>query len=96
MSLIPVVRCRDMRASVAFYTRMLDFERMDAADDPAEQDFITLGRGGDRLALSHDDGVFGTVVVVTTPDVDAAFRLFRRRGLQTPGNPDAPMPTVGA
>ncbi len=90
MSLIPMMRCRDMRASVAFYTGILDFERTDADGDPAEHDFITLGRGGDRLALSHDDGVFGTVVVVATADVDATFRLFRERGLQTPGNPDAP------
>jgi len=90
MSLIPIMRCRDMRASVAFYTGVLDFERADADDDPAERDFITLGRGGDQLALSRDDGVFGTVVVVATPDVDTAFRLFRQRGLRTPGNPDAP------
>ncbi len=90
MSLIPMMRCRDLRASVAFYTRILDFELTDAVDDPADHDFITLGRGGDRLALSHDDGVFGTVVVVATPDVDAAFQVFQRRGLRTPGNPDAP------
>ena len=90
MALIPVMRCRDMQASVAFYTRVLDFERVDTADDPAELDFITIKRGSDRLALSHDDGAVGTVVVVSTSDVDAAFRLFRRRGLQTPGNPDAP------
>jgi len=90
MSLIPIMRCRDMRVSVAFYTGVLDFERADADDDPAERDFITLGRGGDQLALSRDDGVFGTVVVVATPDVDTAFRLFRQRGLRTPGNPDAP------
>jgi catechol 2,3-dioxygenase-like lactoylglutathione lyase family enzyme len=90
MALIPVMRCRDMRASVAFYTGILDFERTDAAGDPAELDFIALERGGDRLALSHEDGVFGAVVVVTTSDVDAVFRLFRRRGLRTPGNPDAP------
>ena len=91
MSLIPMMRCRDMRASVVFYTTILDFERTDGDDDPAEHDFITLRRGGDQLALACDDGVFGTVVVVATPDVDAAFRLFRRRGLRTPGNPDAPM-----
>ena len=91
MSLIPMMRCRDMRASVVFYTTILDFERTDGDDDPAEHDFITLGRGGDQLALACGDGVFGTVVVVATPDVDAAFRLFRRRGLRTPGNPDAPM-----
>jgi catechol 2,3-dioxygenase-like lactoylglutathione lyase family enzyme len=90
MSLIPMMRCRDMRTSVAFYTTVLDFARTNENDDPAEYDFVTLVRGGDRLALSRDDGVFGTVVVVATPDVDAAFRMFRRRGLQTPGNPEAP------
>lgn len=90
MALIPMMRCRDMRRSVAFYTGVLDFQRTDADDDPADYDFITLGRGGDRLALSRDDGVFGTVVVVPTADVDGAFRQFRSRGLQTPGDPEAP------
>lgn len=90
MSLIPMIRCRDMRTSVAFYTSILDFERTDANNDPAECDVLTLRGGGDQLALSRDDGVFGTVVIVLTPDVDGAFRQFRRRGLQTPGNPDAP------
>ena len=91
MSLIPMMRCRDMRTSVAFYTTILDFERNDGDDDPAEHDLIILGRGGDQLAISHDDGVFGTVVLVGTSDVDADFRLFRGRGLRTPGNPEAPM-----
>lgn len=90
MSLIPMMRCRDMQTSVAFYTGILDFEREDATDDPAEYDFLTLTRGGDRLALARDDGAFGTVVVVTAADVDRTFRLFRERGLRTPGNPEAP------
>jgi catechol 2,3-dioxygenase-like lactoylglutathione lyase family enzyme len=84
------MRCRDIRTSVAFYTCILDFEREDTADDPAEYDFLTLARGDDRLALSRDDGVFGTVVVVTTADVDGTFRQFRERGLRTPGNPETP------
>jgi catechol 2,3-dioxygenase-like lactoylglutathione lyase family enzyme len=91
MSLIPMMRCRDMRASVAFYTTILDFERTDGDDDPAEHDLIMLGRGADQLAISRDDGMFGAVVLVATADVDAAFRLFRRRGLRTPGNPEAPV-----
>ena len=90
MSLIPMLRCHDLRESVTFYTRVLDFEWAGANDDPGEYDFITLGRSGDQLALSRDDGVFGTVVVVTTPDVDGLFRQFRQRGLQTSGNPEAP------
>jgi catechol 2,3-dioxygenase-like lactoylglutathione lyase family enzyme len=90
MSLIPMMRCRDMRRSVAFYTDILDFARTDDNADPAECDFVTLGRGGDQLALAREDGVFGTVVVVTTSDVDETFGRFRSRGLATPGNPDAP------
>ena len=91
MSLIPMMRCRDMRASIAFYTNVLDFERTDGANDPAEHDFITLSRDGAQLAISREDGVFGTVVLVATRDVDADFRLFRQRGLRTPGNPNAPL-----
>lgn len=91
MSLIPLMRCRDLRAAVAFYTTILDFERIDGDDDPAKHDLIMLGRGVYQLAIARDDGVFGTVVLVATPDVDATFRLFRRRGLRTPGNPEAPM-----
>src|SRR5215204_7807127 len=90
MSLIPMMRCRDMTKSAAFYTNILDFARMDGSEDPAECDFIALERDGDELALARDDGVFGTVVVVRTDDVDSVFREFRQRGLQTPGNPDAP------
>ena len=90
MSLVPMMRCRDMQASVTFYTDVLDFAQVAADDDPNELDFITLSREGDQLALSRDDGVFGTVVVVTTADVDALCQRFRTRGLHTPGNPNAP------
>jgi hypothetical protein len=34
--------------------------------------------------------VCGQAIVITTADVDALFRKFRERGLDTPGNPDAP------
>ena len=33
MAIIPTVRCRSVRASLAFYTGVLDFERVDG-DDP--------------------------------------------------------------
>jgi catechol 2,3-dioxygenase-like lactoylglutathione lyase family enzyme len=75
---------------VRFYTEILGFELTDPNEDPAECDFITLHRDGDQLALSRDDGVFGTVVVVPTPDVDSLFQQLRQRGLNTPGNPNAP------
>jgi catechol 2,3-dioxygenase-like lactoylglutathione lyase family enzyme len=31
MAIIPTVRCRSMRKSLAFYTGVLDFERVDGA-----------------------------------------------------------------
>ena len=34
MAIIPTVRCRSMRAALAFYTGVLDFERVDGDDTP--------------------------------------------------------------
>lgn len=92
MAIVPTVRCRNMRESLAFYTGVLDFERVDGDDDLDDPSFSVLSRGGDRLILSshRGDGEFGQAVVVTTSDVDTLFRQFRKRGLNTPGNPAAP------
>lgn len=90
MALIPLMRCRSLRSSVAFYTSVLDFVRVDGDDDPEDRDVVFLEREGDQLCLAHDDGIFGSVVIITTDDVDALFRKLRQRGLRTPGNPDAP------
>jgi len=91
MAIIPWVRCTSMRASIEFYTGILDFERVDGNDDPDECPVVILARDGNQLYLSSDDGLFGTIVVVTTPSVDDLFLEFRRRGLQTPGDPNAPL-----
>jgi catechol 2,3-dioxygenase-like lactoylglutathione lyase family enzyme len=92
MTIIPTVRCSNMRASLAFYTDVLDFEHVDGDDELSDPSFSILSRDGDRLFLSshRGDGVFGQAIVITTDDVDALFRRFRERGLDTPGNPDAP------
>ena len=93
MAIIPTVRCRSMRKSLAFYTGVLDFERVDGDDKLDDPSFSVLSRGEDQLILSSHggDGEFGQAIVVTTGNVDALFRKFRERGLQTPGNPDAPV-----
>ena len=92
MAIIPTIRCSSMRASLAFYTGVLDFEHVDGDGDLSDPSFSVLARDGDRLFLSSHtgDGEFGQAVVVTTDDVDALFRRFRERGLRTPGDPDAP------
>lgn len=92
MSIIPTVRCSNLGASLAFYTELLDFTRVDESEERSDPGFSVLTRAGDRLFLSSHagDGVFGQAIVVTTTDVDALFRALRARGLITPGDPDAP------
>jgi catechol 2,3-dioxygenase-like lactoylglutathione lyase family enzyme len=92
MAIIPTVRCRTMKASIAFYTGVLDFTLADGDDDEGDPSFRVLMRNGDQLWLSSHggDGEFGQCVNVLVDDVDALFREVRARGLVTPGNPDAP------
>ena len=92
MAIIATVRCRRMDASIAFYTKILDFEWSDGDDDKSDPSFSVLMREGDSLILSshRGDGAFGQAIVVQTNDVEALFRKFRARGLKTPGNPVAP------
>jgi catechol 2,3-dioxygenase-like lactoylglutathione lyase family enzyme len=81
-----------MRTSLAFYSDVLDFERVAGDDDLGDPSYSVLARDGDQVILSshRGDGAFGQAVVVTTDNVDALFRKFRERGLSTPGNPEAP------
>jgi catechol 2,3-dioxygenase-like lactoylglutathione lyase family enzyme len=81
-----------MRASLAFYTGVLDFVHVDGDDDLSDPCFSVLSRDGDQLILSshRGDGAFGQAIAITTDEVDSLFRKFRERGLVTAGNPDAP------
>ena len=78
MAILATVRCRNMRTSLAFYTGVLDFERVDSDGDLADPSFRVLSRNGERLLISSHsgDGEFGQVIVVTSDDVDAVFRNF--------------------
>jgi catechol 2,3-dioxygenase-like lactoylglutathione lyase family enzyme len=91
MTIIPTVRCSRMKTSIAFYTNVLDFQCVEHGGD-ADPSFSVLVRGGSLLLLSSHggDGTFGQAIVVLTDDVDTLFRKFRARGLETPGNPEAP------
>lgn len=92
MAIIPTVRCRHMKTSIDFYTKVLDFELVDGDFENGDPSFSVLMREGALLFLSSHsgDGAFGQAVAVLTNDVDALFRKFRMRGLQTHGNPEAP------
>jgi catechol 2,3-dioxygenase-like lactoylglutathione lyase family enzyme len=68
MAIIPTIRCRNMRMALAFYTGVLDFERVDGDDQLDDPSFSVLSRGGDQLILSshRGDGEFGQDIIVTT------------------------------
>jgi len=89
MAIIPTVRCRSLRQSLAFYTGVLDFTRIDGSDDDADEGFTVLSRAGDRLFLSTGagDGEFGQAIVVMTEDIDTLFEKFLGRGLVRPTTP---------
>ena len=93
MAIIPTVRCRNMRASLDFYTRILDFELYESDGESADPCFTVLKRQSDYLFLSshRGDGEFGQAIVVSTDDADALFKNFLARGHRTPGNPDSPV-----
>jgi catechol 2,3-dioxygenase-like lactoylglutathione lyase family enzyme len=82
-----------MRRSIAFYTGILDFERVDGDGDLDDPCFSALVRDGSHFYLSshRGDGAYGSVIVVTTDDIDGLFQSLRARGLQAPGNPDSPV-----
>ena len=89
MAIIPTVRCRDLKASLRFYTGILDFSRI---DDDGGDGFAVLSRAGDRMFLStgSGDGEFGQAIVVMTEDIDALFQKFLSRGLVRP-NTEGPV-----
>jgi len=86
MAIIPTVRCRRIESAVDFYTKVLDFNRLDEGEPLKDPGFVVLSRAGDTMFLSSHggDGEFGQAIVVTTDDVDALFRTFIDRGLVPP------------
>jgi catechol 2,3-dioxygenase-like lactoylglutathione lyase family enzyme len=61
MAIVPTIRSRNLKASVYFYTGVLDFHRADDDEltDPAR---VVLRRAEDAIFLSSHagDGPFGT------------------------------------
>jgi catechol 2,3-dioxygenase-like lactoylglutathione lyase family enzyme len=98
MRIVPVIKCSDLKASVRFYTELLDF----AWKWPGERErelangVADLTRDGADLQLSHHagDGAFGSLNRVFVADVDERYATFRARGLDTTKRPGSPIHTA--
>ena len=93
MAIIPTVLCRSLRRSVEFYTRILDFELIEAWSELSDPGFAWLTRDGDVLHLSSHagDGAFGQAIVIEVAEIDDLFETFRSQGLDTSSKPDSPV-----
>lgn len=82
VKLVPIIKCRDLARSVAFYTEILDFELADPGDDSPVIDLVH-GDAVLQLSTMSGDSLFGVAVNVRVADVDAAFARYVARGLDT-------------
>lgn len=92
MRIIPIVHCSDVKKSLAFYTRVLDFK----AKRPNEGDsdlVIDLVNGEAEIQLSQypGDGAFGCAINVRVSAVDVLFKKYLQRGLDITGHGNSPV-----
>ena len=92
MRAIPIVRCSNVRNSLAFYTNLLGFEKK--YPDARDTDWvIDLVQDGAEIQLSQHsgDGEFGSAIQIRVTDVDSLFQKYLERGLDTSGHENSPV-----
>jgi len=90
MKIIPLLRCHNLKESIAFYTSILDF----ILKYPEEADnewVIDLLNGDTELMLASRDGTPRIAIYVMVDDVDFLFEKYVSRGLIVPGDPNSPV-----
>src|SRR6266567_5177242 len=92
MRTIPVIRCTDVKRSLAFYTSILDFKKK--YPEASDADWVVdLVQGDAEIQLSQHagDGAFGCAINLRLIGVDEFFRQCLARGLDTSGCEDSPV-----
>ncbi len=90
MKIIPILRCNDLKESIAFYTKVLDFSLKYRGDADNEW-VIDLINGDVELMLVSRDGTPRIPVYIRVNDVDAVFQKYLKRGLVVPNDPASPV-----
>ena len=92
MKIIPLLRCKNMKEAIAFYTGILDFELKYPAASP-EDWVVDLVNGDAELQLTSLEGDQnpGIAVNVRVEDVDGLFEKYLDRGLDTSNKENSPV-----
>ena len=87
------MKVRDMRSSIKFYTRILDFKLKFPIEAEDGSPVVDLIRDGAEIQLSSmsGDGGYGTAVNIAVDEVDDLFARFVSRGLDASGKSDSPV-----
>lgn len=92
MKMIPILKCADMGAAIAFYTRVLDFQ-LKHPDEGPDDVVVNLVRGDAEMLLTSlpGDQKAAINVYVRATGVDALFERYVARGLVTADRPESPV-----
>ena len=90
MKLIPLLRVKNIKVAIAFYTRVLDYE-LKYPDEELNIFCVDLINGEAELQLSETDGISGIAVNVLVDNVDRLFRKYIKQGLITPKKENSPV-----
>lgn len=92
MKMIPILRCKDMKESIAFYTKILDFE-LRYPNSSSEDWVVNLVNGEAEIQLTRleQDQPLGLAVNVRVEDVDELFEKYLKRGLSTSNKEESPV-----
>lgn len=93
MKITPLTRVSHMANAIKFYTGVLDFSRAGSTTDTTDPAFCMLTRDGAELHISshRGDGVFGSVVSLTVPELDTLFAAYVQRGLDVSVKKESPV-----
>src|SRR5882672_2540408 len=92
MKMIPLLRCRDIKEAIAFYTGILDFELKYPAEAINEWG-VDLVNGSAELQLTSMEGdqKMGLAVNVRVDDIDALFKKYISGGLDVSNKKESPV-----
>ena len=90
MKFIPILKVRNIKAAVEFYTHILDFE-LKYPDDELNIFAVDLVKGDLEMMLTEIDGIFGVSIILLVDQIDNLYKTYLKRGLKTPQKADSPV-----